>query len=222
MTSAVAAIPSFVFQDENGKQFKVPVPKELCDSASLDQITKLGKGLADKMSRNGEGGKAWLALKAAGLDDPKKPEYIKTEEGWKKFVKIMSPYLNEKEEWFEEPERKQRMIAGRLQWICREVARGRSIKMKRQGKSDSEINTAVGSAYLEYFNNYIKARVAAEAHKPNPLKCSYPACEFDAVRVKVQLCSQCKIAQYCTPGCQKSHWKAHKLDCKKPEGKVKS
>ncbi|KAJ7437809.1 hypothetical protein B0H11DRAFT_2106349 [Mycena galericulata] len=30
---------------------------------------------------------------------------------------------------------------------------------------------------------------------------------------KLRTCSRCKVARYCSPECQKDHWKTHKKDC---------
>lgn len=39
--------------------------------------------------------------------------------------------------------------------------------------------------------------------------CSNPACTRDGTRP----CSRCRASSYCTPECQKAHWKAHKPSC---------
>lgn len=46
------------------------------------------------------------------------------------------------------------------------------------------------------------------------------ACEEPETRMekKLQLCSRCKTALYCSCDCQKSDWKQHKLVCSTPEG----
>lgn len=49
---------------------------------------------------------------------------------------------------------------------------------------------------------------AAEAVRPAAL-CSNPACTRDGTRP----CSRCRASSYCTPECQKAHWKAHKPSC---------
>jgi len=36
---------------------------------------------------------------------------------------------------------------------------------------------------------------------------------------KMNVCSKCKVAKYCSKDCQKSHWKQHKSTCTPPEAK---
>jgi len=39
-------------------------------------------------------------------------------------------------------------------------------------------------------------------------------CEKSEPTVKLQVCSKCKVATYCSPECQTKHWKIHKRECK--------
>lgn len=50
-----------------------------------------------------------------------------------------------------------------------------------------------------------------EEHK----SCSNPVCAMNEKKVKLLKCGQCKITLYCSPDCQKGHWKIHKKHCKK-------
>merc|ERR1712096_145840 len=48
------------------------------------------------------------------------------------------------------------------------------------------------------------------------MKCSNPACENVESKVReFRICSRCKGPSYCSPECQKKHWKYHKYDCSK-------
>ncbi|PBL00332.1 hypothetical protein ARMGADRAFT_956095 [Armillaria gallica] len=38
-------------------------------------------------------------------------------------------------------------------------------------------------------------------------------CEKTLRRADIKVCSRCKNARYCSPECQKSHWRKHKADC---------
>jgi hypothetical protein len=50
-----------------------------------------------------------------------------------------------------------------------------------------------------------------EEHK----SCSNPGCTMNEKKVKLLKCGQCKITLYCSPDCQRGHWKIHKKHCKK-------
>ena len=59
--------------------------------------------------------------------------------------------------------------------------------------------------------------VKAEGHEISVRlgpRCSNPECTKDGPRP----CSRCRVASYCTPECQKAHWKAHKPSCRHPVG----
>lgn len=69
----------------------------------------------------------------------------------------------------------------------------------------------------------LKDRVRKMKHAPRvdaalkrtPTKCSNPFCSKVEAKEKFQVCSKCKIAKYCSRECQRSHWKSHKIYCKK-------
>ena len=54
---------------------------------------------------------------------------------------------------------------------------------------------------------------AAEA-RAEAATCSFPDCKAGA-GAHIQRCSACLAAGYCSPECQKAHWKAHKASCKR-------
>ncbi|EGO26200.1 hypothetical protein SERLADRAFT_463000 [Serpula lacrymans var. lacrymans S7.9] len=48
-----------------------------------------------------------------------------------------------------------------------------------------------------------------------PLQCSnFKECGKTVARVQLKVCSRCKQARYCSPQCQKAHWRTeHKKEC---------
>lgn len=44
-------------------------------------------------------------------------------------------------------------------------------------------------------------------------KCHNPECEVSGEDNALKKCGKCKIVRYCSPECQKAHWKEHKLVC---------
>lgn len=46
--------------------------------------------------------------------------------------------------------------------------------------------------------------------------CHLPAPQLDAMGKTLSKCSRCRIVSYCSAGCQRGNWKAHKLNCKAP------
>jgi hypothetical protein len=51
--------------------------------------------------------------------------------------------------------------------------------------------------------------------------CNNPACvtlagptEIAAVSRRSCICASCRVARYCSRGCQKQHWKQHKAVCR--------
>jgi len=42
----------------------------------------------------------------------------------------------------------------------------------------------------------------------------------ESPQLQLKLCSQCKVTQYCSRDCQKSHWKAHEAICKHTQAAI--
>lgn len=57
------------------------------------------------------------------------------------------------------------------------------------------------------------AKVQAPREPIEPV-CANPACRKTGV--KLLTCSRCKHVKYCSGGCQRAHWKAHKCNCQRP------
>ncbi|VDC05485.1 unnamed protein product [Peniophora sp. CBMAI 1063] len=67
-------------------------------------------------------------------------------------------------------------------------------------------------------DGYIVRQIQLDMTHPEPNICWNPACPQglnvhpDASR-SLQWCSICKVVSYCSKGCQRRHWRAHKGDC---------
>jgi hypothetical protein len=57
-----------------------------------------------------------------------------------------------------------------------------------------------------------EARPLAEKHCAH---CQATASALEASRRKLQLCSGCRAILYCSGDCQRSHWRAHKAECRR-------
>ena len=68
-----------------------------------------------------------------------------------------------------------------------------------------------GNAHQDKSSSAISSLQKSQNSKDgtNDTKCSYCGTQFDALKK----CSRCGSTQYCGQGCQKKHWKEHKLIC---------
>lgn len=84
------------------------------------------------------------------------------------------------------------------------------LQMKLQMKRDPKLLTSVYSdqEYLAQFGVPLNSGPILDL-----LPCAY--CDVLELAPKsYKKCSACRSVQYCSPQCQKSHWKSHKQDCK--------
>lgn len=45
------------------------------------------------------------------------------------------------------------------------------------------------------------------------VRCGEPSCGKEASPASMKKCGRCRVIYYCSPDCQRKHWKAHKLVC---------
>jgi hypothetical protein len=75
----------------------------------------------------------------------------------------------------------------------------------------------------EYFNKAFAKKSRSEEFAKTTVKINQCAsCEENEVldnknKSNLKKCSRCESVRYCSPECQRAHWKIHKLDCGKPK-----
>eukprot|EP01116_Phalansterium_solitarium_P003156 TRINITY_DN1380_c0_g3_i3.p1 TRINITY_DN1380_c0_g3~~TRINITY_DN1380_c0_g3_i3.p1 ORF type:complete len:342 (+),score=-16.29 TRINITY_DN1380_c0_g3_i3:149-1174(+) len=72
------------------------------------------------------------------------------------------------------------------------------------------------TVYADFDSEPWKAQVKAllDQEQASKFEKAVAKCQTCSKRASLKLCSRCQLAWYCSPGCQKTNWPAHKTTCK--------
>jgi hypothetical protein len=77
---------------------------------------------------------------------------------------------------------------------------------------------AMGADFMGTATEEDLATIAKMNSEPDIKLSTYlNVCPSGCGNIARKVCSRCKTTAYCSPECQKSHWKSHKRECKPPK-----
>jgi hypothetical protein len=71
-----------------------------------------------------------------------------------------------------------------------------------------------GLRFAKFDNKLLEILTAMSSPEPSVCECVFCGERPETAAVRLSRCGKCKAVTYCSPGCQKLHWKLHKTMCK--------